>query len=197
MERIGAIRNSDTNANGPALSRQDVASLRSLMQQTKAFYPNQTWVVPDPTQSEEVQFGTSDVHMKAWSEIALKYGIDRFRNALGNLMRRSTWFPMPVDIETECRELKILATEQQGSRLNVFDCECGFQCASTGRDAPTCRECGRMMAFAARGADGFNHERYMQDVAAHPEKYFGLATMHKEAAANIAARRRINDLAGR
>src|SRR6202521_1823948 len=130
MEHIGSAPHSNARTSqGQTLSPQELGSLSSCMVRAKSYFPSQV-----------ITTETSKQWLLDWAKIAARYGLTRFESALGNICRRSEWFPLPVAIETECRELKILATEQQGSRLNVFNCECGFQCASTGRNQPTCRE---------------------------------------------------------
>jgi hypothetical protein len=42
----------------------------------------------------------------AWRQIADKYGMNRFQNALWNVLRRSEFFPLPKAIEDECEAIR-------------------------------------------------------------------------------------------
>jgi hypothetical protein len=69
--------------------------LKVLMAQAAAFFPNQT--LPP---------GTPDVYLLAWRQIADKYTMNRFQNALWNVLRRSEFFPLPKAIEDECEAIR-------------------------------------------------------------------------------------------
>lgn len=182
MEHIGAQHSSDTRSQSPTLSRQELGSLSRSMEVAKSYFPNQT-----------IELETSKAWLTVWAAIAGKYGLQRFETALGNVCRGSEWFPLPVAIERECGELKVLATEQQGSRLNLYQCPaCPFTCASELRDAPHCRECGQLMAWAARGVD-LVRDDYREHAMAHPERFVrvNFAELEAQAIRNIAAKRRV------
>jgi hypothetical protein len=76
-------------------SKPQQGDLKVLMAQATAFFPNQT--LPP---------GTPDVYLLAWRQIADKYGMNRFQNALWNVLRRSEFFPLPKAIEDECEAIR-------------------------------------------------------------------------------------------
>lgn len=196
MERISSqMLNENTKPTEKAPTGQISTHLAYLMAQAKAYFPSQVagWI-----HSTATELGTEAVFKREWLALVERYGMDRFANALGNILRQSgsedyKWFPLPAIIGAECAALKVLATEQQGSRLNLYRCPaCPFTCASELRDAPRCRECGQLMAWAAKGVDVVRDD-YREHAMAHPERFVrvNFAELEAQAIRNIAAKRRV------
>ncbi len=112
MERIGTViqRLNDSESaktlSKPLLSEalqreeQRKVQLGQMMAQAQLFLPNQT--LPP---------GTPDMYVKAWDEIAKEYGMSVFEGALWKVLRRATFFPLPVDIEDQCATMRETARD--------------------------------------------------------------------------------------
>lgn len=152
--------------------------LATLMARAKAFFPNQT--LPP---------GTDDLYLVAWGEIAAKYGTERFDKALWNVLRRSVFFPAPVEIENECREIHIISKEMSGTGMRVWKCvSCAYQCA--GKLQPKfCTECNGDMRIVAMGSESaVEMKRFMLDQKHHPEKFVSIGELYEEAVERLAIR---------
>lgn len=73
------------------ISPEDGMACLLLMKQAKDRYPNQQ--LPEVTQ---------EMYLTEWEELALKYGLHRFREALSTAIRESKFFPAPEDIREVC-----------------------------------------------------------------------------------------------
>ena len=71
-----------------------VMELGRMMSQSLAMKPNQT--LPP---------GTPDLFLQAGEELAAEFGMKQFQAGLWRALRRSSFFPQPIEIETACREL--------------------------------------------------------------------------------------------
>jgi hypothetical protein len=90
-------------------SKPQQGDLKVLMAQATAFFPNQT--LPP---------GTPDVYLLAWRQIADKYGMSRFQNALWNVLRRSEFFPVPKLIEDECEAIRRISYGGRKDELDAY-----------------------------------------------------------------------------
>ena len=81
-------------ASGMQLPVAQVETLGMFMAQTQARYPKQ-----------ELPEGTPDMYLAEWEEMAVKYGLMAFRDALSRVLRnrdRPQFFPEPHEIEAYC-----------------------------------------------------------------------------------------------
>lgn len=84
-----------TTRSGKRLPPDSVKNLALLMAEAQAYFPNQS-----------LPRGTPAVYLKAWEEIAMIFGIQKFTDALWKVLRESeAFFPMPLAIERKCREI--------------------------------------------------------------------------------------------
>lgn len=86
-----------------------VMELGRMMSQSLAMKPNQT--LPP---------GTPDLYLQAWEELAAEFGMERLQAGLWRALRRSSFFPQPIEIETACREL---AAEDRARRRIAREAE--------------------------------------------------------------------------
>jgi len=108
----------------PMQSDADTASkLATMMVQAQAMKPNQT--LPP---------GTPDLYLQAWEELAAEYGMEQFQAGLWRALRRSSFFPQPIEIETACREL---AAEDRARRRIAREAE---EAAQRDRDMAIARK---------------------------------------------------------
>lgn len=73
------------------ISPQDGMACMLLMKQTKDRFINQQ--LPEVTQ---------EMYLTEWEEMALRYGLEAFRDALSTAIRESKFFPPPEDIRGVC-----------------------------------------------------------------------------------------------
>ena len=94
-----------TTPSGPPLPEGMGWALSTLMAQTQARYPNQT--LPP---------GTPDMYLVEWEELALKFGLEAFRDALSKAIRSSRFFPDPQEIRELLQAKKREAAAHAESR---------------------------------------------------------------------------------
>ena len=73
------------------LPADSVLALGAMMAQTQSFFPNQT--LPP---------GTPEVWLRAWEELALKFGLDNFTEGLWKVVNESDFMPGPKAIREAC-----------------------------------------------------------------------------------------------
>jgi hypothetical protein len=84
-----------TTRYGPQVSDATGRDLLTLMAQAQAAKPNQ--MLPE---------GTPDMYLRAWEEMADRYGTKIFAAGLWKALSASKFFPDPLDIDEQCRRIK-------------------------------------------------------------------------------------------
>ena len=151
------------------------SQLAAAMKAAQAYFPNQRL-------GEE----TVKVYLADWRDIAERFGVERFENALGNVLRRADFFPLPKEIASECRALKQLSTSSPGSNFGLWRCDdCSVLYA--GIDPPViCRGCGSVQITQTAEAEQYDdvaHLKYLDRIKKHPEQFVRVADVFREVAA--------------
>lgn len=80
---------------GPRLSDDCVLLLGRMMAEMQADKPNQALAA-----------GTADMWLAQWEEMAVKYGMETFRDGLSKALRENRFFPSPQDIGDHCKAIR-------------------------------------------------------------------------------------------
>lgn len=109
MDSIGTIQphngvSPQSEASRQAPNASLVRRLALLMGQATDYFPHQA--IPD---------GTPELWLKAWKELAIRYGEARFTEAVWAVCTRSRFMPLPVDIAEECERMRLRDRERDAN----------------------------------------------------------------------------------
>jgi hypothetical protein len=151
------------------------------MAEAVAWFPNQ-----------RIEKMTQGIYLKEWRELADRYSLQRFDDALKNVLRRVDFFPLPNILQVECEELR-KASWTPGETLHVWLCEiCDTTQAS--ERAERCHKCGgsqlNMSKLTSEVTTNVEMKRYHERIKTNPEEFVRVGDIFKEAEANVARRKK-------
>lgn len=97
-----------TRRSGAVMNEAEYGDLQLLMGQMCDRYPNQT-LLP----------GTTDIFLKEWEEMGLRYGLETFQDALLKALRESAFFPDPSEIRTHCAAIDLQKFDAAEKRRKI------------------------------------------------------------------------------
>jgi hypothetical protein len=153
------------------------------MAEAVAYFPNQ-----------RIEKLTQTLYLKEWKDIADRYSLQRFESALGNVLRRSQFFPMPHTLQAECEDIR-KQTWVVSPSLHVWQCDvCGTTQAS--ERAESCMLCKAshmdMVRLTPETTSDVDMKRYHERIRSNPEEFVRVADLFREAYDNVARRKMEN-----
>lgn len=154
--------------------------LTRLMAEAVAWFPNQ-----------RIEKMTQGVYLQEWKAIADRYSLQRFEDALKQVLRSSDFFPLPRALETEC-EAQRKASWTPAAEIHVWECgSCDTRQAS--ERAENCHKCHAihldMHRLTGEATTDVEMKKYHDRIRTNPEEFVRVDDIFREATANVARRK--------